>query len=109
MGARKYIHRIDPPPKPVVCWHELPVLLDLPLVARLLGKKVECVRRMAASGELPATKAGGEWRVRKDNMMLALGYLPWEIERYGYGMPTQRETVTVVERFEEGVKQRDVV
>jgi excisionase family DNA binding protein len=109
MGKRKYIHRINVPAPPITNWQELPVLLDLPTVARLLGKTVERVRRLAASGEIPATKACGEWRIRKDEIMLALGYLPWEIERYGYGMQTARETVTVVETFGKGVKMRDVV
>ena len=98
MGKRKYIHRIEPQPQPVTNWQELPVLLDLPTVARLLGKKVECLRRLAAAGEIPATKACGEWRIRKDEIMLTLGFTPAEVERYAFGMDTPAMPVTIVER-----------
>ena len=91
MANRKYIHRIDPVTLPVTNWQEVPVIFDIPMAARLLGKTVEVVRRMIVNGQLPAQKTGGEWRLRKDTVMQMMGYLPWEIERYGFGMNTPRE------------------
>lgn len=85
------------PPKPtaqtrnVVDWLEVPVLCDVGIVCCILGKQYESVRRMMISGELPGFQVGNEWRVRKDALMAHLGYLPWEIERYGYGLPVDRQ------------------
>ena len=96
MANRKYIHRIDPVTLPVTNWQEVPVIFDIPMAARLLGKTVEVVRRMIVNGQLPAQKTGGEWRLRKDEIMACMGYLPWEIERYGFGfMNTPREEKAV--------------
>lgn len=99
MGKRKYIHRFEAPPVPVTNWQELPVLLDIPTAARLLGKKENNVRRLIYDGELPARKAGGEWRLRKDEIMLCMGYTPAEVERFGFNMNTPLEPMTLVERI----------
>lgn len=71
-------------------WLEVPVLLDPGGVAIVLGRKHECVRKALQEGRLPGRKVLNGWLVRKDELMAYLGYLPWEIERYGYGMPTPK-------------------
>lgn len=99
MANRKYVHRINSPAPPVTNWTQVPVLFDIHMAARLLNKTVEGVRRLICAGELPAHKAGGEWRLRKDEIMLALGFTPIEVERYGFSMNTPREAVTIIERI----------
>ena len=70
-------------------WMDVPVLMDAGAVAIVLGLKYETVRKAMQDGRLPAEKVmGTQWRIRKDKLMAYLGYLPWEIERYGYGMAT---------------------
>lgn len=69
-------------------WKDVPVLMDPPAVARVLGRNCEAVRRAIQQGRLPGIKVGGGWLVRKDQLMAHLGYAQWEIERYGYGMNT---------------------
>lgn len=70
-------------------WLEVPVLLDAGGVAIVLGLKHEAVRKALAEGRLPGVKVlGNSWRIRKDLLMAHLGYLDWEIERYGFGMNT---------------------
>lgn len=75
---------------PVTDWKEVPVVFDIPMVCRILCKTNESVRRMVVSGELPAQKTGNEWRIRKDKMMEYLGYQPWEIDKYGFGIRPER-------------------
>lgn len=72
-------------------WKDVPVLMDPPAVARVLGRRLETVRKALSEGRLPGIKVGGGWLVRKDALMAHLGYAQWEIERYGYGMNTAPE------------------
>lgn len=95
--ANDAMRRRGRPPKPrdihaqtVVDWQSVPLLLDPGLVACIIGKQYEAVRRLFASGELPGFQIGCEWRIRKDALMAFLGYQPWEIARYGYGITIDR-------------------
>lgn len=72
-------------------WIDLPVMMDPAAVAVVLGCTYDAVRKALQTGRLPGIKVMSEWRVRKDQLMAHLGYLPWEIERYGYGMDTPRQ------------------
>ena len=72
-------------------WQDVPVLMDVAAVARVLGRNHEAVRRAIQQKRLPGIKVGGGWLVRKDQLMAHLGYAQWEIERYGYGMNTAPE------------------
>lgn len=65
-----------PKQKPVVNWDEVPVLMDLSFVARILGKSVEWTKKKAQSGELPAIKVGEEWRISKNKLRQYLGDAP---------------------------------
>ena len=86
--GRKIRYMDNRPDPPVTEWMNLPAIMDVPTVARLLKKSPETVRRKIIEGELPGRKICDEWRVRKDELMLHCGYLRWEVERYGYGMPS---------------------
>ena len=71
-------------------WLDVPVLMDPAAVAIVTGRNLETVRKALQDGRLPGRKAMGGWLVRKDELMAHLGYQPWEIERYGFGMPTTK-------------------
>jgi excisionase family DNA binding protein len=53
---------------PIYDWSEVPVMFDLPLLSRLIGKNVETLRRATIAGEIPAVKGMGEWRFHKDKI-----------------------------------------
>jgi len=47
-------------------WNQVPVEIDLPFAARILGQSIETLKKRSQRGELPgAFKAGREWRVNK--------------------------------------------
>ena len=50
-------------------WDTVPVVIDPPYVATILGCSREKVRKMCQSGTLPAFKMDGMWRVRKDALI----------------------------------------
>lgn len=60
----------------VVNWDEVPVLMDLSWVARILGKSREWAKQKAQSEELPAIKVGEEWRIPKNKLREYLGDMP---------------------------------
>ena len=74
----------------VTDWVQVPAVLDLHRVAFILGKQPETIRKAMVSGQIPGRKVMGEWRARKDELMAYLGYQPWEIARYGYGIAVDR-------------------
>lgn len=49
-------------------WDEVPVILDVVLVARILGYSLEYTRRMCQRGTIPANKVGGDWRISKETL-----------------------------------------
>ena len=50
-------------------WDQLPILLDVPIVAVLLGVSDTTIKRMAATGQLPgARKIAEQWRFDKDTL-----------------------------------------
>lgn len=67
---------IVPKQKPVVNWDDVPVLMDIPLAARVLIKSPEWVKQKAQSGELPAVKVGMEWRIPKSKLREYIGDEP---------------------------------
>mgnify|MGYP000307418166 CR=1 FL=1 len=50
---------------PITSWDEIPLILDIPLICRMLGKSYEGVKKMCQRGRIPAFKAGDEWRFEK--------------------------------------------
>lgn len=63
-------------PKPIINWDDVPVLMDIPLAARVLLKSPEWVKQKAQSGELPAVKVGMEWRIPKSKLREYIGDAP---------------------------------
>ena len=63
-------------PKLIVSWDEVPLLMDLPCTARILGKSIEWAKKKAQSGELPAIKVGDEWRIPKSKLREYIGDEP---------------------------------
>jgi len=48
-------------------WEQVPVVIDLPFAARILGQSIETLKKRSQRGELPgAFKAGRDWRVAKE-------------------------------------------
>lgn len=54
------------PVKPVTSWDEVPVIFDISMASRLLGKSRDWISRRCQKGLLPAFKDGSEWRFEKD-------------------------------------------
>ena len=54
-------------------WDDLPILLDLPLAARVLGVTGETLKRQAQSGTFPAIKCGKCWRISKRSLREYVG------------------------------------
>ncbi len=50
-------------------WDNVPVIIDPPYVARLLGCSVELIRKNCQSGKIPAFKIGDMWRIRKEDLI----------------------------------------
>jgi excisionase family DNA binding protein len=54
--------------KAVTDWDSLPVVMDLPLAARVLGLSFDNVKKKAQQGRIPAFKIGESWRVSRDSL-----------------------------------------
>lgn len=50
-------------------WDDVPVVVDITYVANLLRFSTERVRQLCVSGEIPAVKIGGLWRISKQALM----------------------------------------
>lgn len=59
--------------EPIVGWDQVPIVVDLPYVAVVLGANPEVIRRYLASGTLRGFKVGREWRILKKDLMLFVG------------------------------------
>lgn len=54
-------------PKPLFySWDDVPAVFDVSMAARLFGFTADAMSRKCASGEFPAHKIFGEWRIDKD-------------------------------------------
>lgn len=53
--------------KIVTDWNDVPLYMDLPYLSMLFGYSVECLKKKAQVGELPAAKIFGEWRISKED------------------------------------------
>ena len=54
-------------------WQQVPLILTLTQVTFLLNVSREQARKLLASGKIPATKVGAEWRVEKSSLLNYLG------------------------------------
>jgi hypothetical protein len=51
----------------ITSWEQVPIVIDLPFAARILGQSIETLKKRSQRGELPgAFKAGRDWRVNKN-------------------------------------------
>lgn len=50
-------------------WADVPIVLDIPYVAQLLGRHPETIRQQCVAGKLPAIKIGSEWRISKEGLI----------------------------------------
>lgn len=57
-----------PRERPIINWDEVPVIIDVPYVARLLALNVDYTTRLAQRGILPAHKIGKLWRFDKEEI-----------------------------------------
>ena len=47
-------------------WKEVPVIIDLPMAAQIVGQTPETLQKRCQRGTFPGYKEGGEWRVEKN-------------------------------------------
>lgn len=94
-------------------WQDVPVMMDPPAVARVLGCTYQSVVKALQQGRIPGQKVLGGWLIRKDQLMAHLGYAQWEIERYGYGMNTAPDVggrgAMVTDGFKNALHRREGV
>jgi excisionase family DNA binding protein len=59
--------------KPVCSWDEVPVIMDIPMAARIVGQHPDYIKKRAQKGDFPAFKVGSQWRVEKETLMRFCG------------------------------------
>lgn len=57
----------------VTSWENVPVIIDVGLVAQILGVSDETIRKACVTGELPAFKINKMWRIKKSDLMVFCG------------------------------------
>ena len=55
--------------KPITDWNDVPIIMDLVMAGRIVGLTPDRLRLLSRRGEFPATRAGVEWRVEKDDLV----------------------------------------
>lgn len=59
------------PQKNIVSWETVPVVMDIPLAAQIVGMNPDYLRQLAAKGKFPAYKISKRiWRVDKEDLMV---------------------------------------
>ena len=48
-------------------WDDVPLYMDLPFLSRLFGFSLDCLKKKAQAGVLPAAKICNEWRISKED------------------------------------------
>ena len=54
-------------PKQITNWDDVPLFMDLPYAARLFGISVDCLKKKAQKGIVPAAKIFDQWRISKED------------------------------------------
>lgn len=52
----------------VTSWDDVPVIIDVPYLAHLIGCSYEIARKMCQRGTIKAFKVGDMWRIRKEDV-----------------------------------------
>lgn len=56
--------------KNITNWDEVPVIIDLPMVMRILGdKSIQSLQKRCRDGKFPAFQHGRTWLVRKEDLI----------------------------------------
>ena len=55
--------------RPTTNWDDVPVIIDVPYAARLLGFTVDVMTRKCQKGLFPAHKVFNKWRIRKEDLI----------------------------------------
>lgn len=50
----------------ITSWDDMPLVFDLPIMCRLLGRSYENIKQLCQQQKIPAFKVGNEWRFEKD-------------------------------------------
>lgn len=61
--------------KPVTSWDEVPIVMDLPFAARIVGQSAEYLKKRCQKGTFPGYKESEQWRVTKTALQRHLGVL----------------------------------
>lgn len=67
--------------RPITSWEEVPLVMDIPYLCRLLGRSQESIKQLCQRGQIPAFKAGKEWRIDKTALQA------WIQAQYLAGLP----------------------
>lgn len=54
--------------RPVTSWDDVPIVMDLPFAARIVGVSLDRLKKRCQMGEFPAYKEGTLWRVEKQKL-----------------------------------------
>ena len=54
-------------------WQEVPVIVDVGYVCRILGVTADTVQKLLRSGTLRGFKVGRDWRICKSDIMAFIG------------------------------------
>ena len=57
-----------PRERPIINWDEVPVIIDVPYVARLLAMNPDYVTGLAKANKIPAFKIEKLWRFKKNEI-----------------------------------------
>lgn len=49
-------------------WDSVPIVFDIPIMVKIIGKSYDTIKKMCQKGQIPAFKAGNEWRFCKDSI-----------------------------------------
>lgn len=49
----------------ITSWDDIPLVFDIPIMCRLLGRSNESIKQLCQQKKIPAFKAGREWRFEK--------------------------------------------
>ena len=52
----------------ITSWDKVPIVMDLPYAARIVGVTPENLKKRCQRGQFPAYKEGALWRVEKDEL-----------------------------------------
>jgi hypothetical protein len=55
-------------PQAITSWDDVPLVMDLPFAARIVGQSPEYLKKRAQRGTFPAYREGSQWRVSKETL-----------------------------------------